>query len=104
MVQSWSSCFAYVMYTMLVLCLCVLQCCHSKVHKTKSRFQVLNMQKGVTFMTLFRGKVEGTHIPLDGILHASSLWNMYGQVFFIYLPVQQLYQQVILLLIFYYIG
>ena len=35
-----------------------------KRHKTKSRFQVLNMQKGLTFIVIFRGEVEGTHIPL----------------------------------------
>ena len=97
-------CLSYV-YHVSLLCLCGLQCCHSKeAHKTKSRFKVLNMQKGVTFITLFRGEVKGAHIPLDGILRASSLWNMYGQVFFIYLLVQQLYQQLILLLIFYYSG
>ena len=42
-----------------------LECCHSKeAHKTKSRFKVLNMQKGLTFIIIFRGEVEGTHIPL----------------------------------------
>ena len=67
MVKSWPSCFACVCYVYYVslLCLCGLQCCHSKeAHKTKSRFKVLNMQKGLTFIILFRGEVEGTHIPL----------------------------------------
>ena len=57
-------CLSYV-YHVSLLCLCGLQCCHSKeAHKTKSRFKVLNMQKGLTFIILFRGEFEGTHIPL----------------------------------------
>ena len=35
-----------------------------EAHKTKSRFKVLNMQKGLTYIIIFRGEVEGTHIPL----------------------------------------
>ena len=97
-------CLSYV-YHVSLLCLCGLQCCHSKeAHKTKSRFKVSNMQKGLTFIIILKGEVEGTHIPLDGMLRTSPLWNTYGHVFFIYLPVQQLYQQLILLLIFYYSG
>ena len=57
-------CLSYV-YHVSLLCLCGLQYCHSKqAHKTKSRFKVLNMQKGLTFIIIFRVEVEGTHIPL----------------------------------------
>ena len=74
MVQSWSSCFAYVMYTRLVYYVCVGYSAATQkrpMHKTKSRFKVLNMQKGVTFITLFRGEVEGMY-P-----HFSSYTNNY---------------------------
>ena len=59
MVILFCLCYVY------ILCMCGLQCSHSKeAHKTKSRFKVLNMQKGLTFIIIFRGEVEGTHIPL----------------------------------------
>ena len=62
MVQSWPSCFAYLMYTYYV---CVgYSTATQRRHMTKSRFKVLNMQKGLTFIIIFRGEVEGTHIPL----------------------------------------
>ena len=68
-------CLSYV-YHVSLLCLCGLQCCHSKeAHKTKSRFKVLNMQKGLTFIIIFRGEVEGTHIPLA--ISLSPWINMY---------------------------
>ena len=57
-------CLCYV-YHVSLLCLCGLQCCYSKeAHKTKSRFKVLNMQKGLTFIIILRGVVKGTNIRL----------------------------------------
>ena len=66
MAQSWPSCFAYVMYTMLVYYVfCVgYSAATQRRHTRPNRDSVLNMQKGLTFIIIFRGEVEGTHIPL----------------------------------------